>query len=141
MGLLLVLGVGLMAPMRQHHEPIEPIPFSESVFNGSIPTLVVFTADWCVTCQVNERVLFTHPGVMAAIQERGIRWVIADWTHADPLVGAALQRVGRQSVPTMVWWASPDVAPVVLPSVMTPSQLMTYLQQAPLKRRSSDVSP
>ena len=140
-GLLLVLGVGLMSPMRQHHDPIERIPFSESVFNGSIPTLVVFTADWCVTCQVNERVLFTHPGVMAAIQERGIRWVIADWPHADPVVGAALQRVGRQSVPTMVWWASPDVAPVVLPSVMTPSQLMTYLQQAPLKRRSSDVRP
>lgn len=140
LGMVLIVGMGLMGSKVQPTPPTQRVPFSEAVFNGSTPTLVVFTADWCVTCQVNERVLWSNKRVIAAITQRGIRWVVADWTDADPAVGAALKRVGRQSVPTMVWWASPDDAPVVLPSIMTPDQLMTYLKQVPL-RASPDNAP
>lgn len=119
----------LLFYMARHAEPVVRTPYSELVWHAPSPTFLIFTADWCVTCQVNERVLFKNRQVQSYFKAHNIQVVEADWTLKSPSILEALNRVGRQSVPTYVWIPSANATPVVLPSVMTPQQLLRYLKK------------
>src|SRR5690606_6337878 len=53
-----------------------------------------FTADWCITCKVNERVALSKPEVSAAFAEKGVVALKADWTNSDEMVTKALEGYG-----------------------------------------------
>ncbi|MCB9504322.1 MAG: thioredoxin family protein, partial [Deferribacteres bacterium] len=55
------------------------------------PVLIDFTASWCLSCKVNERVAFTE-AVGKKIEELGIVPLKADWTNRDPVIAQALER-------------------------------------------------
>ena len=61
--------------------------------------LVNFTAAWCVTCQVNERLAFSSGEVAAAFGRTGATYLVADWTNRDPVIAKALADQGRIGVP------------------------------------------
>ncbi|MDB5970920.1 MAG: hypothetical protein JWQ90_3370 [Hydrocarboniphaga sp.] len=80
---------------------------------------VDFTADWCLTCKVNERVALHSQKVVDAFAEHQVVSMVADWTRADPAITAALARYRRSGVP--LYLVSVDGAePQVLPQVLTP---------------------
>ncbi len=60
---------------------------------------VDFTAEWCITCKVNERVAIKTEAVQAAFREHNIEFVIADWTNQDDDIAAILKEHGRAGVP------------------------------------------
>ncbi len=64
------------------------------------PVFVDFTADWCLSCQVNERVVLERPEVLSKLQDGKIALVRADWTRHDEGIASALAALGRSSVPT-----------------------------------------
>jgi len=87
-----------------------------------------FTAAWCLTCQVNERVTLSRPEVQAAFRDKNIAFLVADWTRRDPTITAALQKYGREGVPTYVFLRPPDgSAPQLLPEIITPSIVLEAL--------------
>ncbi len=93
--------------------------------------LVDFTADWCLTCKVNERVAFGSGAVRAAIREHGVTLLRADWTTRDPAVTRALAAFGRNSVPFVVIYPrARDAAPIVLPTLLTPGIVTSALERA-----------
>lgn len=93
--------------------------------------LVDFTADWCLTCKVNERVAFGSGAVRAAIREHGVTLLRADWTTRDPVVTRALAAFGRNSVPFVVIYPrARDAAPIVLPTLLTPGIVTSALERA-----------
>lgn len=93
--------------------------------------LVDFTADWCLTCKVNERVAFGSGAVRAAIRDHGVTLLRADWTTRDPVVTRALAAFGRNSVPFVVIYPrARDAAPIVLPTLLTPGIVTGALQRA-----------
>ena len=51
-------------------EPFSPDRLAALRAQGR-PVLVNFTAAWCVTCQVNERLAFSSPSVAEAFSGRG----------------------------------------------------------------------
>src|SRR5690606_29537500 len=63
-----------------------------------------FTADWCITCKVNERVALSKPEVSAAFEEKGVVALKADWTNSDEMVTKALEGYGRNSIPLYVYY-------------------------------------
>ena len=79
-----------------------------------------FTAAWCISCQVNERVVLATPRVVGAFRERDVALVKADWTRRDPEITRALASFGRSGVPLYVLYP-PDPAgePELLPAVLT----------------------
>ena len=83
------------------------------------PVFVDFTAAWCVTCQVNERVVLAREDVIAAFRDRGVTLVRADWTRRDPEIARALAALGRSGVPAYVLYR-PGGAPELLPELLTP---------------------
>ena len=87
-----------------------------------------FTAAWCLTCQVNERVVLSQPEIQAAFRQKNIAFLVADWTRRDPAITSALQKYGREGVPTYVILRPNGTAPVLLPEILTPRIVLEALR-------------
>jgi thiol:disulfide interchange protein DsbD len=90
------------------------------------PVFVEFTAAWCVTCQVNKKLVLSRDDVLDAFRARGVQLVRADWTRRDPEIAQALARIGRSGVPAYVLYR-PGREPVVLPEILTRDRLIEAL--------------
>lgn len=88
---------------------------------------VNFTAAWCVTCQVNERVAFSSPTVAAAFKRSGTVYLVADWTNRDGAIAKALAEQGRIGVPLYLVYPAKGGPPRVLPQLLTPAIVVEAL--------------
>lgn len=91
-------------------------------------TFVDFTAAWCLSCQVNERVVLARPEVKAALA-RGDAYK-ADWTNRDAAIAAELSRHGRSGVPLYIVYPKGG-EPVLLPEILTPQLVLDALGEKP----------
>ena len=89
-----------------------------------------FTAEWCITCQVNERLVFSSSEVRALIVQKNVALMRGDWTTKSPSITAALRRYGRNGVPlnVIIKQGKQDSA-VVLPNLLTPGIVIAELQR------------
>ncbi len=84
------------------------------------PVFVDFTASWCLSCQVNERVALGKPEVKKAFADANVVVMRADWTRYDDSITRALNQLGRSGVPTYAIYVPGESQPRVLPEVLTP---------------------
>lgn len=84
------------------------------------PVFVDFTASWCLSCQVNERVALTTPEVRKAFADANVALLRADWTQHDEDIAQTLTSLGRSGVPAYALYAPGDKTPRLLPEVLTP---------------------
>jgi thiol:disulfide interchange protein DsbD len=92
------------------------------------PVLVNFTADWCVTCKINERTSLTSPVVRAAMERANAVYLVGDWTRRDDAITAELQRHGRSGVPLYLLYAPGVAEPRVLPQLLTEGVVVEALR-------------
>jgi thiol:disulfide interchange protein DsbD len=97
-------------------EPYSTVRVAELVAQGR-PVFVDFTAAWCVTCQVNKRLVLTDASVRSAFARAGIVLLRADWTRRDPAITRALAALGRSGVPVYVLYRRGG-EPLLLPEVL-----------------------
>jgi thiol:disulfide interchange protein DsbD len=95
------------------------------------PVFVDFTAGWCLSCQVNERVALSRPEVMHAFGERNVALFKADWTREDPAITQELAALGRSGVPVYALYSPGQSAPVLLPQVLTPGIVLDVINKLP----------
>jgi thiol:disulfide interchange protein DsbD len=97
-------------------------PYSDAAVSAELAqgrtVFVDFTAAWCVSCQVNKRLVLTRPEVMAEFDRAQVVRMRADWTRRDAEITAALARLGRNGVPVYAL-LRPGQAPVLLPEILT----------------------
>lgn len=99
------------------------------------PVFVDFTASWCLSCQVNERVALTRPEVLNAFAYRNVALLKADWTQHDENIGKALEKLGRSGVPAYALYPPGDSGPTLLPEALTPGIVTDALKQLPSSSR------
>jgi thiol:disulfide interchange protein len=87
------------------------------------PIFVYFTADWCLTCKVNEAAAIDRAEVRDAFRRAGVSVLVGDWTRGDPAITRFLDSRGRAGVPLYLWY-SPGKPPEELPQVLTPQMLI-----------------
>ena len=95
---------------------------------GGRPVLVNFTADWCVTCKINERTSLGSPGVKAALEQANAVYLVGDWTLRDDAISAELQRHGRSGVPLYLYYAPGADEPRILPQLLTEGVILDALK-------------
>jgi thiol:disulfide interchange protein len=92
------------------------------------PVFVDFTANWCLSCQVNERVVLNRADVEARLHGSDVALVRADWTRHDDQIAHALEALGRNGVPTYALYPGVEGAePKLLPEVLTPGIVLDAL--------------
>ena len=92
------------------------------------PAFVVFTADWCITCQVNEKRVIERPETLAAFKADNVALFKADWTRRDESIRVKLAEFGRAGVPLYLLYtpADPD-QPIVLSELLGAAEIPAAL--------------
>ncbi len=124
---------------------LEPRPFTaaslaEARATGR-PVFVWFTADWCLTCKVNEEVAIEREATRDAFERAGVVSVRGDWTRPDPEITRFLAEQGVAGVPLYLWYDAGATAPEQLPQVLGPDALVSRAEAArrlPLARSGAD---
>jgi thiol:disulfide interchange protein DsbD len=94
------------------------------------PVFVNYTAAWCVSCQVNDRVVISTRPVVDAMKKDGVVYLKADWTKRDPVIAAELARFGRAGVPLYLVYGANGGEPVILPAILTQGVVVGALDAA-----------
>ena len=146
--LLGVVAIGIFAPQKLATAPdslnATPAPgettglwqpWSQDAVTRSLgagqPVFVDFTANWCLSCQVNERAVLTQSDVIQAFQARNVVLMKADWTRHDEAITQALAALDRSGVPAYALYTPGQSVPVMLPEVLTPGIVIDALGKLP----------
>jgi thiol:disulfide interchange protein/DsbC/DsbD-like thiol-disulfide interchange protein len=86
------------------------------------PVFLYFTADWCLTCKVNEKGALSDPAVADAFRKAGIQVMVGDWTRPDPVIARFLEQQGRAGIPLYLFYGR-DGHSKELPQILTVSAL------------------
>jgi thiol:disulfide interchange protein len=116
-------------------------PWSEDAVQKNLaagrPVFVDFTASWCLSCQVNERVALSRPEVRQAFADTNVVLLRADWTQHDEAIAQALEKLGRSGVPAYALYSPGQAAPKLLPEALTPGIVLDAIQNLPKSTASA----
>jgi thiol:disulfide interchange protein len=136
-----ILGITIAAMLIIDNVPILA-PAPQPVKNGSLafdeeqlaalraegkPVFLYFTADWCVTCKVNEKAAIDRKETNAAFAKAGIQTMVGDYTRRDPDITRFLAKYGRSGVPLYVYYP-PNADARLLPQILTVDDLTALSQ-------------
>lgn len=94
------------------------------------PLFINFTADWCITCKVNEQIALSGNDFKSMIAGQNINYLKIDWTNKDPNVNKLIETYGRSGIPLYVFYPYEEYGPVILPEVLNKSILEKYLKES-----------
>ncbi len=105
-----------------------PQAVQEALQHGR-PVFIDFGADWCLTCQVNEKAVLANSEIKQLFQERGIVFMKADWTNRNKEIAEALRTYGRSGVPLYVYYEAKNQSePIILPEILTVNIVKSYVK-------------
>jgi thiol:disulfide interchange protein len=91
------------------------------------PVFINFTAAWCITCKVNEKVTLSTAKVEEVFERNNVAYLKADWTNQNEEISTALRALGRDGVPLYVLYM-PGADAQILPQILTPETLIEALE-------------
>ncbi|PCK09775.1 MAG: cytochrome C biogenesis protein [Alteromonadaceae bacterium] len=95
------------------------------------PTFIDLTADWCLTCKINERVALNTQAVQEFVANNDITMLQGDWTNANPAITDLLAKYGRNGVPLYLMYpADPAKPATILPQLLTKTQVLEAMAAA-----------
>lgn len=92
------------------------------------PVFVYFTADWCVTCKVNEATAIERPATAKAFARAHVAVLVGDYTRPSPELTRALTAYGRSGVPLYVYFPANGEAKI-LPQLLSEDYLIGLVQE------------
>jgi thiol:disulfide interchange protein len=120
------------APLAAEAAKLGARPFSEAELAQARslgkPVFVYFTADWCLTCKVNEKVALENEDTRHNFARAGVVVLRGDWTRRDPAITRFLTDHGAAGVPLYLWYP-PRGSEQQLPQVLTPRLLGDLVRQ------------
>ena len=109
-----------VASHDQHWEAYSSTRLKELRATGK-PVFVNFTAAWCISCLVNEKVALSQQTVIDTFKNEGITYLKGDWTNRDAEITHILADFDRSGVPLYLFYpAGTAENPVILPQILTP---------------------
>lgn len=94
------------------------------------PVFVNFTAAWCISCLVNEKVALSQSSVKDEFKKRGITYLKGDWTNRDAEITKILSEFGRSGVPLYLYYpAGINTSPDILPQILTPEIVLQTIAE------------
>ncbi len=132
---ILICAIGLAIPLyRPKDTTLVWTPYSQQALDqarsAKHPVFIDFTAAWCLSCQVNERLVLRSADVQRQFSKNEVTLLRADWTQYDPEITKQLASLNRSGVPTYVIYPASANAPAdVLPELLTKDVVLTALKK------------
>lgn len=128
------------APVRDEpsHAGVPWVPFDEAAIAAAVAegrtVFVDVTADWCITCQANKKLVVNRGAVARRLGEgAGVVPMRADWTRPDARISRFLARYGRYGIPFNIVYGPATPEGVILPELLSESAVLAALEQAKTK--------
>ncbi|AOH86729.1 thiol:disulfide interchange protein [Sphingomonas panacis] len=130
--ILAVAGFSGASIARFHAAPAAVASVGEEAFSetklaqlraANRPVFAYFTADWCLTCKVNEKAAIETDATRAAFAKKNVAVLVGDWTNGDAALGRFIEAHNRAGVPLYLYYAPGAAEPQVLPQVLTSGML------------------
>jgi suppressor for copper-sensitivity B len=105
---------------------------------AAIPTLVQegktvvvdVTADWCINCKVNKKLVLDQSDIVEAMSHENIVRMQGDWTQHDESIAAYLRQYGRYAIPFNVIYGPGAPGGILLPELLTKRDVQDALDEA-----------
>ena len=111
--------------------PLASQPWSPEAVQAALaegrPVLINFTADWCVTCKINEGAALSSAKTGEALKAHDAVYLVGDWTRRDDAVTTELERHGRSGVPLYLLYKPGQPEPRILPQLLTEGVIISAL--------------
>ena len=118
---------GKSAEIWQEYQP----ELIEQLRTDNTAVFIDLTADWCITCKINERVALNQNEVQEFARANDIAMVKGDWTSADPVITQLLRQYGRNGVPLYLMYPTDSNADAeILPQILTPQIVIEAMGKA-----------
>jgi len=88
------------------------------------------TADWCLTCKVNKRLVLQGEAVGRALGAKDVVLMQGDWTRPDQAIADYLASFGRYGIPFNAVYGPGAPEGIALPELLTDEAVLTALQKA-----------
>lgn len=102
--------------------------WSKLTDNTDYKRFVNFTADWCVTCKINEKLVFSQDSVRKYVTKNNVKMYKVDWTQREDKIGTKLSEFGRAGVPLYLYFPKGSRVPIILSELLTPAGLLSELE-------------
>ncbi len=133
-GMLLasVAGVALAVPTSEGGR-IDWVAFDEAqaiqLAEEGRPVFIDFTADWCLTCKANERLVLETSAIAGAFERHNVVPMKADWTNRDDSISEYLERYGKAAVPFYILYR-PGQEPLPFGELLTKGRILDALEES-----------
>ncbi len=121
---------GSLAKAADDWEAWTPARFAQLRAEGK-PVFIAFTAEWCLSCKVNESAVLDREGVKASFRKAGVVRLLADWTAPNPDIEKFLAENGRAGVPFYLLYGQAGKPARVLPEILTQAIVENALNSLP----------
>jgi suppressor for copper-sensitivity B len=123
-------GLADQAPIAHRlWRPFDAAQIPNLVAEGHV-VVVEVTADWCITCRVNEKLVLDRAPVITALAHRNIVAMKADWTRPSEPIASYLAGFGRYGIPFSVVYGPDAPHGIPLPEILTSASVMAALKTA-----------
>lgn len=102
----LLRGLLVSSPVSTQQHAAQTIPWqplSEEAIQDALAqgkrVFVDISADWCVTCKVNEHRVLNQPDVIAALRQPDVVALRGDWSQPSALIADFLAKRNRYAIP------------------------------------------
>ncbi|NOT79874.1 MAG: hypothetical protein HOP07_12840 [Bacteriovoracaceae bacterium] len=107
-------------------QPWSELRMNDHKTNGET-VFIDFTAKWCFTCKVNERLVLDTEAFKTLVKESNLKLLIGDWTKRDEIIGSFLRKNGLVGVPAY-FIQKKDGTLVNLGETVTIARIKKYLE-------------
>lgn len=110
----------IFSPVRADQAWVDYRPeVVRAALNNDRPVFIDVTADWCITCKVNEKIALSGSRFEQLVEEHNILLVRADWTEPSENVDQLIAEHNRQGVPLYLYYAKGSSRAEILPQLLT----------------------
>jgi suppressor for copper-sensitivity B len=109
--------------------PFDPAAITRLVGDGET-VFVDVTADWCLTCKLNERLTIDNEAVKERLSAKGVVAMRADWTRPNAEIARYLRGFGRYGIPFNAVYGPALPQGRALPELLTPEAVAAALDRS-----------
>ena len=109
--------------------PLDRAAIDRLVAQGKV-VFVDVTAEWCITCQVNKKLVIDSDPVQARLDQSQVVRMRADWTKPSDRIADYLASFGRYGIPFNAVYGPGAPDGIALPELLSKSRVVEAMEQA-----------